>query len=122
MSYNLFLDDKRTPQKHLTYLLGINGFGNLYTELEWVIVKSFDEFLVTITERGLPDRISFDHDLGNSNDIVLPDGNDCCKWLIEYCLNNNLPFNTECKYHSANPEGITNMQNKMNNLRKFTNL
>ena len=49
-SYNLYLDDIRTPKKG-----------------DWVIVRSFEDFVGTIVTKGLPNEISFDHDLGEEH-------------------------------------------------------
>jgi hypothetical protein len=43
----LYLDDIRTPKTK-----------------GWDIVRSYDEFVKWIEENGLPDKLSFDHDLG----------------------------------------------------------
>lgn len=50
MSYNLFLDDCRTPTMN-------------YGELPWVIVRNYDEFCSVLKEQGSPDYVSLDHDL-----------------------------------------------------------
>jgi len=51
MKYKIYLDDLRTP-----------------VDNEWVIVRSYDEFVSKINEIGLEniELISLDHDLGNS--------------------------------------------------------
>lgn len=54
-NYNLFLDDIREP-KDVTWV-------DLPKEVEWVIVKSFDEFVDTIFKRGIPKLVSYDCDL-----------------------------------------------------------
>lgn len=120
-AYNLFLDDIRIPQdafdytKRPTYILD-----------EWVIVRSYEEFIKTITERGMPERISFDHDLGdvhyNMNHLDSQDwlayhklderektGYDCAKWLVEYSMDNNVPISKTWHIHSMNPVGGANI-------------
>ena len=47
----LYLDDVRNPKS--------DG---------WVIVRTYDDFKSWITENGLPDEISFDHDLSDDDD------------------------------------------------------
>ena len=100
----LFLDDIRMPQDCVIYM---NHSVELYLK-EWTIVRSYGEFTKWIIEHGLPDVISFDHDLGDiTNDIELS-GMDCAKWLVEYCMDNqtNLP---QCIVHSQNPVGSANI-------------
>jgi sulfur relay (sulfurtransferase) DsrF/TusC family protein len=63
MSYNLFLDDFREPVDSFYYL------GNpTYNILDWKIVRNYDEFVKMIQENGIPETISFDHDLENSEE------------------------------------------------------
>ena len=82
--YNIYLDDVRTP-----------------VAKEWVVVRSYDEFVNKITEIGLDniEHISLDHDLGetamaeyyngiknyalNYDNIKEKTGLDCAKWLID---------------------------------------
>lgn len=61
MSYNLFLDDIRYPLGAYEY----TRFPAL-KELTFHIVRNYDEFVDIITKTGLPDFISFDHDLMDS--------------------------------------------------------
>ena len=110
MPYNLFLDDVRTPM----------NIGDIRT---WIIVRSYKEFVKAITERGLPDLISFDHDLAiehypqSSIDMEQSidyakykekTGYHCAQWLVEYCKERNLPL-PECRIHSMNPVGRINI-------------
>ncbi len=118
--YNLFLDDERDLINHHNYLHSHhNGFNNLYDDVDWVIVCSYIEFKAVIEKRGLPSRISFDHDLGIKLERVLPTGMDCCKWLVNYCLDRDIELTTECKYHTANPVGEKNMETYINNFKKL---
>ena len=61
MSYNLFLDDFREPED------AFNHTNNQLYLIGWVIVRNYDEFVKTIEERGIPEILSFDHDLGQNN-------------------------------------------------------
>ena len=104
MSYNLFLDDVRDPNKFLNDLR------------TWVVVRNYDQFVDTITNKGLPDFVSFDHDLEISHyGINLGDikqlertGYDCAKWLIEYCMKTSQPL-PNFQIHSMNPVGTINI-------------
>jgi (p)ppGpp synthase/HD superfamily hydrolase len=90
----LYLDDKRkTPR----------GF--------WDRVKSFEEFISYIKEKGVPDIISFDHDLGH----IEKTGLTCVKWLIE----NDHQIN-EFRVHSSNAPGRVNMLSWLSNYKKHT--
>lgn len=96
MTYALYLDDERSPT----------------TDRPWVIVRTFDEFTQTITDRGLPDHISFDHDLGAD----VPTGHDCAKWLIDLCLDNGWSLkDVSFNVHSANTPGRERIQGLLDN-------
>lgn len=82
-------------------------------EIHWV--KSYPEFIDWIDTNGLPDIISFDHDLGEEKEVG--SGYECAKELVEYCYRFNKPF-PEYKCHSANPVGRDNILGLLNNAVK----
>ena len=86
----LYLDDIRKPKTK-----------------SWDIVRSYDEFVKYISENGVPDEISFDHDLGELDNKT---GYDCAKWLCDYCWTNGVPMPL-WNVHSANPVGRENITN-----------
>ena len=90
----LFLDDTREPPIHLKRI--------------FYIVRDYDDFVEYIETYGIPEIISFDHDLNlehtnfffeNGGFRNPPDpryeifkfktGYDCALWLIDYCKRNN---------------------------------
>lgn len=100
--YNLFLDDCRNP-----LCLGLL--------LHFEVVRNYDQFVKIITERGLPDFISFDHDLcwednnKNNNEVFKEKtGFDCAKWLVWYCIEKHLPL-PKYQCHSLNIFGKKNI-------------
>ena len=112
-SRRLYLDDVRNPS-------GKN----------WIIVRTYEEFTTWITENGIPDEISFDHDLAeiNYNPINGQEtftyrektGYDAAKWLCEYCWTNGIPI-PEWNVHSANPVGRDNIIQLVKNFEKKLN-
>ena len=71
MSYFLFLDDVRIVK--MVY--------PLMQETDFIIVRDYETFVITISQKELPNFISFDNDLGlNSKCNVAKDGYDCTKW------------------------------------------
>ena len=104
MKYNLFLDDVRDPNKFLD------------DTRTWVVVRNYNQFTETIEKQGLPDFISFDHDLADEHygarleyeKFKEKTGYDCARWLIEYCMKTNqaLPL---WQVHSMNPVGRMNI-------------
>lgn len=83
----LFIDDERFPPE--------DGSG-------WVIVRSSHEAIEWVKANGIPDFISFDHDLG---------GDDTSKtfirWLMEQVMDGVLKFPPWFGFyvHSQNPIG-----------------
>ena len=57
----LFLDDIRNPLDAYSY----TNF-SLFLKENWNIVRNHDQFVEWITTNGLPEFISFDHDLADS--------------------------------------------------------
>jgi len=96
MSYCLFLDDVRDPP---------------VDNREWVIARSFTEAVNVVIMLGVPEHLSFDHDLGEDT----PTGHDFAKWLIEQDLDNTHVFPEGFTFyvHSANPPGRINIQSLM---------
>jgi hypothetical protein len=111
----IYLDDVRTP-----------------LDQDWVIVRSYEEFISKVNEIGLQDieLISLDHDLGDSamsewhknvyhnykldyDNITEKTGYDCAKWLVEQWLNGR-PV-VDVYTHSANAIGSANIMGYINN-------
>lgn len=97
----LFLDDLRNPPDY-----------------GWDVVRSYDDFVQWIELHGMPEMISFDHDLSfdhylfnSSEHSVIPydeykekTGFHCAKYIVD----NNLPLR-RWKVHSANTVGRENI-------------
>lgn len=112
---NLFLDDDRTPGAVANYM----PYG-VYRNLKWETVKNFDEFTKFIMTKGLPENISFDHDLCEEHykysvSKSIPyelmkekTGYHCLFWLILHCNKHNLAM-PNILIHSMNVTGKRNM-------------
>lgn len=97
----LYLDDLRTP---------VNN--------EFEVVRSYEEAVTYIVDIGLPDFISFDHDLGiDEHDKILPSGYDFAKWLVEADLNGKIDITASFTFtvHSQNPVGKENIEKLLGN-------
>lgn len=88
--FNLYIDDERYPR----------------TDRNWTIARNAFQAKHLVTTNGVPDYISFDHDLGEGET-----GYDFAKWLLEYLNDNDLtlPENFDYNVHSANPVGAKNI-------------
>lgn len=127
----LWLDDLRNP------FLNVEGKvpeGNY--KIVWVL--NYDEFTEWISRFGLPDIISFDHDLAfehytpeeywsdyekskeyqDKQAYTEKTGFDCAKWLVDYCIDNSKSL-PKFYAHSANPVGADNIMGILNNYNKF---
>ena len=116
--YNLFLDDVRTPEDTFKYT-----DQPLYLMEDWLIARNYDEFVKGIEELGLPEIVSFDHDLAdfhyNVQDHVDQDyydlceektGYHCAKWMLNYCLDNEIKMTSQIMIHSMNMVGAQNIE------------
>lgn len=129
--YCIYLDDIRMPCDSFHYTLDTR-----YNKLEWIIVRSYNEFVTFVKKVGLSniDIISFDHDLADehygredkpwSTDGTIDyfsynekTGYDCAKWLCNYALDtkSKLP---EILIHSFNHEGSKNIRQYIKNFIK----
>lgn len=134
--YRIFLDDYREPTQCVNYMhRRIGNKNHIYLDPNWVITKNYKEFVDCIIINGLPELISYDHDLSDehysgeinnetdwSDYYLMNDremtGYDCAKWLVDYCETNGLVL-PEFFVHSMNPIGRQNIQNYLDNYRKM---
>ncbi|WP_294302925.1 cyclic-phosphate processing receiver domain-containing protein [uncultured Chryseobacterium sp.] len=115
----LFLDDIRYPKNAYPYTKQ-----EIFQKEGWYIARNYQAFVDRILEKGLPEMISFDHDLAdehylepNSREYVEKTGYDCAKWLVEYCMDHCLDL-PEYYCHSMNPVGKQNIESLLNNFKK----
>lgn len=122
----IFLDDARNPYEH--NWLNFSPV-NDYSDVVWL--KNYNEFVGWIEKNGLPYAICFDHDLEfqhyqhkmddyemNQDEYIEKTGYHCAKWLVEYCLDRNLPI-PHYNIQSANPVGKENIRTILENYKKY---
>ena len=101
--FKLFLDDLREP------------FDN-----EYIVVRTAQEAVDLVLEKGCPSFISFDHDLGEKDGNLLPTGYDFAKWLVNADMEKNIIMEDFAfQVHSANPVGKKNIESYLNNYLNF---
>jgi hypothetical protein len=132
----LFLDDIRIPKDAIG--LVPDKHNKFYWENDWEIVTNYDDFVQHIELNGVPNFVSFDHDLGDTamdeyfrnvatngtldyENIEEKTGLDCAKFLVEYCVDKNQPL-PEYLVHSANPVGKKNIESFLENAKKHLSL
>lgn len=126
-TYNLFLDDFRSPEDAYVYTLN-----DELIDREWVIVRNYEEFVKTIAwnfkENGvMPSMISFDHDLADKHyehqreidydSYEEKTGYDCAKWLVDFCMDNHAEL-PSYMVHSMNTVGRRNITSYIENYKK----
>ena len=92
MGYNLFLDDTRQPRDVKWIRIPF---------VSWTVVCNYTDFISVVEKRGIPDHISFDHDLGKFAEKT---GFDCAAWFCKYYALQGHRF-PEYTVHSTNPAG-----------------
>lgn len=137
----LFLDDIRIPKDAIN--LVPTKFNKFYWENDWDIVRNYDEFVKYVEVNGVPEFVSFDHDLADEhyNDLFSDNnwfkddsnielayqeykektGLECAKFLVDYCVDENVSL-PEYLVHSANPAGKENIEKFLENAKKHLSL
>lgn len=93
-------ENKRVP----SYTLADESF---------TIVRSYEEAVAFVLKNGVPEFISFDHDLGaDKNGWPLPTGYDFAKWLVNSDLEGDikLPENFSLKSIRKTVVGAKNIE------------
>lgn len=107
-AYKLFLDDLRSvPMVYPDH-----------TNEDFVIIRTYNDFIRFVAKNGLPSFISFDNDLGEDDKgNLLPDGYACAKWLV---FKSDLDLRgLKFKVHSANPIAKVQIESLLNNYINF---
>ena len=120
----IFLDDIRDPKECLGYMYRrIGGLNPIYSQGEWYIVRTYDEFVNAINKYHKHiTHVSFDHDLADNHyhesmyenqeaydkhleSVKEKTGFDCAKSLKEFYELKGIEMPTMF-VHSMNPVGM----------------
>lgn len=117
--YNLFIDDQ-IDDINEDNGIAIRDPKIVDPSREYIAVKTIEEAIKIIEEKGCPEFISFDHDLGldkNGNPVETPI---LAKWLVEKDLDNPgfIPNNFSYQVHSANVYAKNNLSLLRNYLKQ----
>lgn len=98
MPYKLFIDDERFPVKP-----------------DWFVCRSSREAIDAVSHYGLPEFISFDHDLGGDDTSMR-----FIDWLLNRLLDGDITIDEPFDFtvHSQNPIGAKNIENRMRSIIK----
>ncbi|MFL9838463.1 cyclic-phosphate processing receiver domain-containing protein [Flavobacterium sp. ST-75] len=110
IAYKLFLDDVREVPMVYPEL----------TNKDFVIARTYSEFVEIIKENGLPYFISFDNDLGeDEKGNLLPDGYAAAQWLV---YQSGLDLKKLIfKVHSSKPVAALKIKSLLDNYINFIN-
>ena len=130
--YHLFLDDMRVP-KDVTWIE--------LPLVHWVIVRNYSDFVRTIEHDGLPQSVTFDHDIADEHykeyvaahdekninkgkfqydKMKEKTGYECAKFMVNYCVDKGLPIPVYY-VHTLNPIGYENIISILESARKMIN-
>lgn len=129
MTYVLFLDDERVPDK-VTW-------AHFPREGMMTIARNYDQFVHCITYNGMPTFVCFDHDLAEAHYLAYhmenvektgpvdygseKTGYDCAKWLVDYCAEHGHKF-PQYVVHSMNPAGRERIIGYIENAKEHLNI
>lgn len=138
--YNLFLDDIRFPKDARVHpIRGKIITGYSLSEISgipndnWFIVRSYDEFVKCIERHGIPNAVSFDHDLHDEHmqhyfDVTTKTGKieyerfqnktgkHCAEFLVDKIKNLGQDINIKMFVHSANIWGVEEIRKTLSTL------
>lgn len=107
INYRMFLDDLRDPHN-----IGLDKTADLF------VVRTVQDAIKMIEDKGVPYKIYFDHDLGEDSNGDSPE---LVKWLIEKDLDGyiDIPKDFSFTVHSGNPVGSKNISSALNNYLEY---
>lgn len=109
----IFLDDERNPGD-VTWIQYEPG-------IQWVITRSFREFVELSRACRSIAFVSFDHDLADFSNGREYSGYDCAKWLVEHCEGHRMSL-PRWVTHTQNPVGAENINTYLKNYHRFAAL
>ncbi|NDB36219.1 MAG: hypothetical protein EB023_12990 [Flavobacteriia bacterium] len=98
--WNLYIDDIRFPPR----------------DRDWLVCRSSQEALDRVTAMGMPQFISFDHDLGEDDTTMV---------FLRRLVNevwDGVSLPPDYQIHSANPVGAENIRSFMDSWRRSMSL
>jgi hypothetical protein len=142
-NYSLFLDDIRTPENAYIYpkVTRENAITNIKSLVDassiaaedWVVVRNYKDFVTAIKLLGIPDTVSFDHDLAESHikhyyevssicgvieyeKLKEKTGKHCAEFLVDMWNKSGRIKNIKTFIHSANIYGVVEIEKTLKQL------
>ncbi len=136
---NMFLDDMRNPEHAYLHLdtgipkVSLVQHSDIHQD-DWVIARTYDEFVKCVTYLGLPDVVSFDHDLDEEHikhyftvtqdtgvieygNLKEKTGKHCADYLVQEWKKQGKPKEIKTFVHSANRWGQIEIKKVLQELQ-----
>lgn len=132
-NFKLFLDDIRMPQDAWIYSERVQMLQKSKTQSrEWTIVRNYEDFCEFIDKSGIPEMVSFDHDLCDEHikhyfdfasknryidysNLKTKTGKHCAEYFLDKWKIAGKP-STQIYVHSANRWGQVEIKNVLKEL------
>lgn len=114
-----YVDDGSTDTSYKMFLDDLRDVNQYYPNEEFVVCRTYQEAVQYVKEHGIPSFVSFDHDLGDTENENEETGYSFAKFLIEHMMDNQLATPFDYHVHSANPVGAMNIIAYLDNAFKF---
>lgn len=143
MNYNLFLDDIRNVKDAYIYPIR-NENGDIVEgrsleiisnipRFNWITARSYEDFVATIEKNGLPEAVSFDHDLHQEHmdhyfavtslvgiveygNLKVKTGKHCAEYFVDKWKDSGYTHVPKVFVHSANRWGADEIRKVLNKL------
>jgi hypothetical protein len=111
MSYKLFLDDRRTPERTEPYSKK-PPHSNFWDDIK--IARTYDDAVEIINEFGAPYMLMLDYFLGDDHFL----GIDVVEYFVEYIMEDQsrLPDNFHYHCHTNSDTGARKMSEKLEDM------
>ncbi|AFC21569.1 nudix hydrolase [Cronobacter phage vB_CsaM_GAP32] len=114
-----YVDDGKTDTSYKMFLDDLRDVNQYYPNEEFVVCRTYQEAVEYVKQHGIPAFVSFDHDLGDTENENEETGYTFAKFLVDYMMDNQIATEFEYHVHSANPVGAMNIIAYLDNAFKF---
>lgn len=114
-----YVDDGKTETSYKMFLDDLRDVNQYYPNEEFIVCRTYQEAVDYVKEHGIPSFVSFDHDLGDTENENEETGYTFAKFLIDHMMDNQIAKPFDYHVHSANPVGAMNIIAYLDNAFKF---
>lgn len=114
-----YVDDGKSETSYKLFLDDLRDVNNYYPNEDFVVCRTYQEAVDYVMQHGIPSFVSFDHDLGDTENENEETGYTFAKFLVDYMIDNQIANPFGYHVHSANPVGTMNIIAYLDNAFKF---